>query len=261
LGLGYVLARTVGLIFSSRLAAKFTKENKLLGTHLGFAALSHAGAALAIVTKITNEADPSAQAIITVVLSSVFVFEVLGPLILRYTLMHAGEIKIGGMLGPPAARASLSMLELIQNSLENFGVTKKTEIPELESIKLLVDPRVFAINGSASIQEVVQFVDTHHLPIYPVVDDDYNYQGLIQISKIKDVIFDPFHSKFSTAQTLIRSSHHLDEGSKITEAQTAFNLYQTEILPVTKTDSSKLVGTISYKNLIVAMKSSKEDDE
>ncbi|MFW5887756.1 MAG: cation:proton antiporter, partial [Bacteriovoracia bacterium] len=54
LGLGYILARILGMQISSWFAGKITKENPKVSKFMGMSVLSHAGAALAIVIKFSD---------------------------------------------------------------------------------------------------------------------------------------------------------------------------------------------------------------
>lgn len=254
LGLGYVLARIIAMVIGGRIAASLIPESSEVKKFMGISVLSHAGAALAIASKIMHESDPSAKAIVQVILGSIFIFEIIGPLALRWSLVAVGEVKMGALLGGGSTKASLSMVELLQNALDNLGIVRRLELTELKLVKLLVRRHVYAIESTASIKDVISFVDKHHMPIYPVVDEKYSFLGTISLADLKDVIFDPFRSRYSYASKLIGSRISIPESATCQEAIDIFNEALTEVLPVVDETTNKLVGTLSYKDVVMAIK-------
>ncbi len=254
LGLGYITARSFAMIFSSKYAAKYTGESSIIGKHMGWSVLCHAGTAIAVVDKISGQTDASAQTVSTVILSSIFVFEIIGPLLLKHNLIQLGEVKMGALLGGISSGSFLSPSDLLQNSLENLGIIKPAASPQMKGINLLIDRNVYAIEESSNLKEVISFVDKRQLPIYPVVDEDYIYKGIISIAELKNVMFDPFQARFTKASKLIGNNACLAENSTIDQAIQAFNDNELDVLPVVAQDSQKLIGMLSYKQVLLAMK-------
>ncbi len=92
IGLAYIIARTGGILLSGSIAGKIFKVDKRIRPYTGLSLLSHAGAALAIVAHLRPLQEQTAQTIVTVITSSIFVFEILGPLTLKHALVKTGEI-------------------------------------------------------------------------------------------------------------------------------------------------------------------------
>lgn len=93
LGAGYVLARSVGKFAGTQAAARFAGLNGETPSLLGFSMLSQAGLAIGLVL-VTNQRFPEIRGVVaTVVLSSVGIFELAGPLLARFALVRSGETR------------------------------------------------------------------------------------------------------------------------------------------------------------------------
>jgi Kef-type K+ transport system membrane component KefB len=93
LGAVYVLGRAGAKFFGTRFAARLVRLPADIRRLLGFAMLSQAGLAIGLVLA-TNERFPSlAPTVTTVVLASVAIFELVGPLGARFALDKSGEVR------------------------------------------------------------------------------------------------------------------------------------------------------------------------
>lgn len=92
MGIGYVLLRSIGKIFGSRMGAFFAGAPKKVQKYLGFAMLPQAGVAIGFAVFIKN-LFPELSYITTIVLSTVVLFEIIGPLGAKYAIFSASEVK------------------------------------------------------------------------------------------------------------------------------------------------------------------------
>ncbi len=92
MGIGYVVLRGLGKIFGSRMGAFFAGAPKKVQKYLGFAMLPQAGVAIGFAVFIKN-LFPELSYITTIVLSTVVLFEIIGPLGAKYAIFGAGEAK------------------------------------------------------------------------------------------------------------------------------------------------------------------------
>ncbi|MCF7913290.1 MAG: cation:proton antiporter [Candidatus Cloacimonetes bacterium] len=109
LGIIYVLARSAGLIFGSRLGAVMGHVQPVIKKYVGLGILSQAGVAIGLsllvkhdfagLGKIVDTTTKSAHGdiigitVITTVTATCIVFEIIGPILTRIALEKAGEIK------------------------------------------------------------------------------------------------------------------------------------------------------------------------
>lgn len=93
LGFVYVLGRAAGKFFGARYGARKAGLAPLVQRWMGFALLAQAGLAIGLVL-IVKQKFPDAGAIVTtVVLASVAIFELIGPLAVRFALAGCGETR------------------------------------------------------------------------------------------------------------------------------------------------------------------------
>ena len=94
LGFGYALARSLGKIVGARLAAERIGLPPVLKRYLGICLLSSSSLAIGLTIQVRDQFPDYAGLVTGVVLASVIVFEVLGPLATRLALVRAGEATV-----------------------------------------------------------------------------------------------------------------------------------------------------------------------
>lgn len=93
IGIIYILARSLGKYFGAYLGALTVKSDKAIRHYLGFALLPQAGVAIGMAKVVSDQMpDEIGTKIVTVVLCSVLVFELIGPIVTKIALIRAGEI-------------------------------------------------------------------------------------------------------------------------------------------------------------------------
>lgn len=92
IGVVYILFRSLGKYFGSFFSAKFTKCSKNMQKYLGITLLPQAGVALGMTITAMELGDQSGNLIRNIILFSVLVYELVGPLLTRIALTKAGDI-------------------------------------------------------------------------------------------------------------------------------------------------------------------------
>jgi Kef-type K+ transport system membrane component KefB len=111
LGLMYLAGRAGGKFLGATLTARWLGLEPAVTRYLGFALLAQAGLAVGLTLAINARYPEWAPIVSTVVLGSVAVSEVIGPISTRYALMKAGEAGLAidgapmmtGMSRPPVS--------------------------------------------------------------------------------------------------------------------------------------------------------------
>jgi CBS domain-containing protein len=252
-GLIYITGRTLA-VWGSAWITGFLLKEKEFPTHLvGLGLLSHAGAALGLISKIDPNENESTHAIVSAITASIFFFEIIGPILLRHVLIKAREVKVGKILEDGSTSLSLNPFDLMQNFLINLGLKKERHFEVQESIEPLILRKIYAIKEQADFDEVVKYIDTHHFPIYPVVNKDLHYEGMIDLAELKNAMFDHFLSRFVVAKDLIGSRHYLNQNDSFEIAMDKFHHSQLSALPVVNQKDGKLLGIIEQKRLLLAI--------
>ena len=93
---GYILMRSLGKYFGAYVGCKITKRSKAITNYLGVTLLPQAGVAIGMALTIDGiaefETGGVGSAIVTVVLCATLVYELVGPLLTKWSLNKAGEI-------------------------------------------------------------------------------------------------------------------------------------------------------------------------
>ncbi len=92
LGVGYVLARSIGKMLGSGLAAKATGCDNNVVKYLGLGLLPQAGVAIGLSMIVKQELPEIGDTLATIVLGGVLFYEVVGPVLAKYAIQQAGEI-------------------------------------------------------------------------------------------------------------------------------------------------------------------------
>jgi len=113
IGVIYVISRSAGLIFGSRLGAIIGKVDKNIKNYIGLGILSQAGVAIGLALMVKSEfagqgsmittstgtkmleGDYIGSVILTTVTATCIFFEIIGPILTRIALAKAGEINVG----------------------------------------------------------------------------------------------------------------------------------------------------------------------
>lgn len=95
LGIGYIVARSLGKIIGAGLSAKATGCDDNVVKYLGLGLLPQAGVAIGLSMIVRQELPQIGVALTTVVLGGVLFYEVFGPVLAKYAIQKSGEINGG----------------------------------------------------------------------------------------------------------------------------------------------------------------------
>jgi Kef-type K+ transport system membrane component KefB len=91
-GMLYVVFRTIGKVYGAKLGAKLSGAPKVVGDWLGLGLTPQAGVALGIGLVAKTTFPELGNYIFTIIAATSVVFELVGPLLTKYSLIKAGEI-------------------------------------------------------------------------------------------------------------------------------------------------------------------------
>lgn len=92
LGIGYLLARAGGKYIGATLGAKAVKSEEKVIKYLGMSLLTQGGISIGLSMIVRKELPHLSDAIITVILFSVLVYEIVGPILAKIAITKAGEV-------------------------------------------------------------------------------------------------------------------------------------------------------------------------
>lgn len=92
IAVGAALVRGIGIYGGARLAARITGSGDVFARRLTLALLSQAGVAIALVALLLADFDPWGRVVGTIVLGTIIVNQLIGPILFRSALVAAGEV-------------------------------------------------------------------------------------------------------------------------------------------------------------------------
>ncbi len=91
LGFGYILARAGGKIAGATAGAKYVKSEPKVTKYLGMSLLTQGGISIGLSMIVARELPQYSEAIITIILFSVLIYEIAGPILAKIAIQGAGE--------------------------------------------------------------------------------------------------------------------------------------------------------------------------
>ena len=95
IGIVYIIARSAGKYFGAGLSARAVRCDRPIVKYLGITLLPQAGVALGMAIK-SETLGPEGAIVANITLFAVLIYELIGPLLTKIALTHAGEIKPEG---------------------------------------------------------------------------------------------------------------------------------------------------------------------
>lgn len=91
LGIGYIFARAGGKIIGATLGAKYVKSEENVTKYIGMSLLTQGGISIGLSMIVSKELPQFSESIITVILFSVLIYEIVGPILAKIAIQKAGE--------------------------------------------------------------------------------------------------------------------------------------------------------------------------
>ena len=92
-GIVYIIARSLGKYFGARISAKMVGCSDTIQKYLGITLLPQAGVALGMAVTAMQLGGESGSLVRNITLFAVLIYELVGPLFTKISLVHAGEIE------------------------------------------------------------------------------------------------------------------------------------------------------------------------
>ena len=255
LGAVYIVCRMAGKWLGVYAAAKATKQPPEVRNWGGTCLFAQAGAAIALSTIAVERDAALGEPIQAIILGSVVVFEIIGPLFIRQSLLQTGEVPLSQAIH----HTSRTPLEQLRSVVDRFRSAVQGTGSTLESdSKIKVSDllrKTKGIHQSADFDQVIAHIEHSHDNTYPVVDERMSVVGVIRYPLLSDVLFDHSAAKLVRAEdivTEIQTCLHSDD-----PASRAFELFQGETddcIPVVGRESPhELLGVVRRSDVMHAL--------
>ena len=250
----YIVCRIAGKWLGIYTAATLFGEAEAVRRWLGLAILAQAGAAIAL-SSIAAHRDPAlGLPVQTIILGSVVVFEIVGPIWIREAVLRSGEVPLAQAIHH-TSNTPLSQLRKVWRSLR-AAVRRESPAPsppaKEKTVADLLRRNVQGIHESAGFDAVVAHIEHSHDNTYPVVNDELALVGLIRYALVSNALFDPMVGSLVRAEDLATPAIHvLHPEDPISRAVELFRLEADDCLPVVSPEAPHpLLGIVRRSDVM-----------
>lgn len=261
----YILARVIGKVVGARVAMR-TSQGAIPGLEanggppIGLGLLCQAGAAIALATLAQEYDEDLGKQLLTIVLGAVVVFELLGPLFVRYVAIAAGEVRFSELMkGGHREEASLPWFRVVRRAMRGRDVsTPGLSLDDLQVHRIMRrSPRV--LDETASLDEVLRFANQSPFNQFPVVGENDKLIGVIALQDLEQVTFDRRVAGLVIARDLVSSEPlqcSLAQTANLSEAVAFFQDYEPNTAAVVDDHNrGVLVGMIERAEVLGLVRS------
>jgi Kef-type K+ transport system membrane component KefB/predicted transcriptional regulator len=203
----YVLGRVIGKIMGTNIGFHGLKSKPSLGSDInppiGLGLLCQAGAAIALAGYVARYDVDLSERLLAIVLGSVVIFELVGPLLVKRVVIAAGEVDVGHLLSRTQhATGSGSWFKAIKRTFtHNSNIVDKA--PHEILIRDIMKPAVGALQRNAKMDKILSFANHSEFNHFPVVDEDNTLLGIIALQDLSQVAYDHSVANLITAEDVI----------------------------------------------------------
>jgi len=163
----YIVCRIAGKWLGVYGAARATRQPLEVRHWLGSCLFAQAGAAIALATIAVHRDPELGKPIQDIILGSVVVFEIIGPLLIRQSLLRTGEVPLAQAI----RHTSSTPLEQVRSVVDRFRTAlSKSALTTSTTSKTTVSDllrKSKGLNQSANFEEVIAYIEHSHDNTYP----------------------------------------------------------------------------------------------
>jgi Kef-type K+ transport system membrane component KefB/predicted transcriptional regulator len=258
IGGSYVVLRIIGKNIGCRVGASVARTSSIVKNWLGPAMLAQAGLAIGLVDIRAKDWPGTGKALQTVVLASVVVFEGIGPLLTRISLVNAGEVTVLNLL---VQRSPVGISEGFHDILNQFrnalGILPATPMKSSKEILVghIMRRNVEVVSNKAPFDEVLKVIGHSRYDRLPVVNDQNELIGVIKYADIANTLFDPSLGNLVVADDIATDAYlKLTPEDTLGKAMAALKDYPDDsyLLVVDKQHPKTLVGVVRHNDVLFA---------
>jgi Kef-type K+ transport system membrane component KefB/predicted transcriptional regulator len=260
LGVAYVVARTLGKWMGAAIGARLGAFGPNEKAYVGLTLMAQAGVAIGLAGQLAQSWPVGGKLLETIVLGSVVVFELIGPLAVRHGLVRSGEVPILALL---QKRAPVGALEGMHNVVHHFRsslgvpIGHRLEDPGDILVKHIMRQNVETVQHNTPYYALLKHIAHSRYDRFPVVDESGHFIGVIDYTEIRNLLFEPALVPLvvagdltATAQYCLNPDQPLREALKILQKHRNISYFPV----VDSEDSQKLVGILNQNDVLAAFR-------
>jgi len=252
IGTVYILCRLCGKYLGVYFTAKWTREAVAVRHWLGTTLMAQAGAAIALAA-IAVQRDPAlGEPVQTIILGSVVFFEIVGPVLIRLSVVRAGEVPFSYAIYHSSTTPIEQLRRVWNRLLTTLPRSAAKVVPQRElTVGDLVQRNVRGIPQSAPFNKVVTYIEHSHDNAFPVIDENATVVGVIRYPLLSNALFDPSVAQLVRAEDLATPPAallHPDDPAE--RALELFHDTADDCLPViAREEPQRLMGVLRRRDL------------
>jgi Kef-type K+ transport system membrane component KefB len=253
IGAVYVVARCTGKYFGIRLTARWRQESPEVQRCLGATLIAQAGAAIGLVQIATARDPVLGNHLSTIIVGTVVVFEIAGPLLTRWAVVRAGEVPVAHLVQPERPGLLQSLKAVVSQIRISFGhdpLAKRSR----EDLKVqdLMRKNVRSLANSADFLEVLEFIEHSRHQVYPITAEDGRLVSVIRYRDLQMVLFDREVASLVRAEDLsVAADQVLTPEIPIQEAFGRVEKTSDDVIPVVDSmETMQLVGLLERRDIV-----------
>ena len=257
----YVIARGVGKIAGVRLALG-RKRAGAIGSGISLGLLCHADVAIALVVAMgalwaAGGRPEWVDQLRVVIFGAVPLFELAGLLLLKRTVVAAGEVRAFRLFHfrSPVAGGWGSLHSAVASVLRRLGVLGLPK-PHQGPIRArhVMHTNVKVLPAGATLDEVLHFIERSRLDHFPVVDAAGRFIGTINLADVRDMIYKPDLRNLVDAQDLLESDQvTATPDETLAELFDKLRAHKARDLVILDESSGQIQGIVEQRDVLRAM--------
>jgi Kef-type K+ transport system membrane component KefB/CBS domain-containing protein len=260
LGICYVLARTTGKWLGAHYGARLGRFGERERQYVGMTLLAQAGVAIGLAASLARSWPAGGHLIETIVLGSVVVFELIGPLAVRFGLVRAGEVPILSLLQKRAPQGAVEgMHNVVQHFRSSLGLPAGHNVshPGDILVRHIMRQNVETIRNDTRFNELLRLISHSRYDRFPVIDGKGHFVGMINYTEIRNLLFEPSLASLVVASDLVSASPcSVSPDQPLREALKLLQQHQDiSFFPVLAADDQQhLLGILNQNDVLAAFR-------
>jgi len=251
-GVAYIVLRMTGKYFGVYFTADAHHDGRDVKHWLGATLLAQAGAAIALSTIAAEKLGDMGKHLQNVILGTVIVFEIVGPIMIRIAVLQSGEVPLGHAIRHTTTTALGQLRTMFIRLMTAFGFDPFAGRDRSElTVRDLLRENVKPVPASASFNEVVGFLEASHDNTLPVVDSLQQLKGVLRYENLRQSLFDPDLGALVRAEDLaVPAFHVLYVDDTVEQAWKLFRHNNVDsMMVVTSDEPQRFLGIIRRREI------------
>jgi CBS domain-containing protein/Kef-type K+ transport system membrane component KefB len=260
LGAAYVVARAVAKWVGPQLGARFGKFGERERSTICYTLFAQGGVAIGLAEGLAKSWPEGGPLVETVVLGSVVVFELVGPLAVRHGLVKAGEVPLLSLLQKRVPQGAMEGLHsVVSHFRTSLGLPAGHQLKDPGDILVqhVMRQNVETIRNDTPYHELLKIIAHSRYDRFPVVDARGSFVGMINYTEIRNLLFEPTLVLLVVAGDLISTDHYslypdepLREALNLMERKHNISFFPV----VDRTHPDRLLGMLSQNDVMAAFR-------